>query len=65
MKSLEYCTTLTDKLHYNKPLNTIARMFTIIINGMLIYIILCGLCLTNECNTFINSQNDIVKALII
>jgi hypothetical protein len=30
--------------------------------GMLIYIILCGLCLANEWNAFINSHNDIVKS---
>jgi hypothetical protein len=31
--------------------------------GMLIYIILCGLCLANEWNAFINSHNDIVKSI--
>jgi hypothetical protein len=30
---------------------------------MLIYITLCGLCLANEWNAFINSQNDIVKSI--
>jgi hypothetical protein len=28
---------------------------------MLIYVILCGLCLVNEWNAIINLQNDIVK----
>jgi len=65
VKSLEYCTILRNKFYYDKPLNIIARMCTVIIYGMLIYITLCGLCLTNEWNTFINSQNDIVKASII
>jgi hypothetical protein len=31
--------------------------------GMLIYITLCGLCLANEWNAFINSQNNIVKSI--
>jgi len=64
VKSLEYCTTLRNKLYYDKPLNTVARRCIVIIYGVLIYITLCGLCLTNEWNVFINSQNDIVKALI-
>jgi hypothetical protein len=64
VKLLEYCTTLRNKFYYDKPLNTVARMCTIIIYRMLIYITLCGLCLTNKWNTFINSQNDIVKASI-
>jgi hypothetical protein len=29
--------------------------------GILIYIILCGLCLLNEWNAIINLQNDMVK----
>jgi len=64
VKSLEFCTTLRNKFYYDKPLNTVARRYTVIIYGVLIYITLYGLCLTNEWNVFINSQNDIVKALI-
>ena len=64
VKSLEYCTILRNKFYHDRPLNTVARRCTVIIYGVLIYITLCGLCLTNEWNVFINSQNDIVKALI-
>jgi hypothetical protein len=31
--------------------------------GMFIYITLCGLCLANEWNAFINSQNNIMKSI--
>jgi hypothetical protein len=65
VKSLEYCTTLRNKFYYDKPLNTFARMCTVIIYLMLIYITLCRLCLPNEWNAFINLQNDIVKESII
>jgi len=46
VKSLEYCTILRNKFYHDRPLNTVARRCTVIIYGVLIYITLCGLCLT-------------------